>query len=374
MGLGKRGRKAGVVSEDDLPGYISEEDSSTHSSDLNSESDKENVDQSPREVPVYQSDPEVEGIRMISSTPLLINWNEANTPELKMRQIRQYEQYVALRIECSVASGTPLTPSVSHVNEKLPKAHTTIAINGITAAHEMRRLKEKNLKRSVRDQGTVILANYGPITVYDARLRVAKDLHNRRANQAAEELRFHKKEVRDEAAYARRWLLQVRKLLRASLRDLRVADIVRSQPTYSQEVKSFTTGQFHLKAQHQECISSTALLGTRYCLHREMHSKMRKSKELASLAMKSGQSEVPKVFKFRWNPPFLLPFDYDFNNCKEAVDFIIADEEKRRALRQKLCLEIDGVEIDEDNEESDSEEAESFEDEEIAIMDSIIVR
>ena len=175
-----------------------------------------------------------------------------------------------------MASGTPLTPSVSHVNEKLRKAHTTLAINGITAAQEMRRLKEKNLKRSARDQGTVILTNYGPITVYDARLRVAKGLHNRRANQAAEGLRFHKNEVRDEAAYARRWLLQVRKLLRASLRDLRVADIVRSQPTYSQEVKSFTAGQFHLKTQHQECISSTALLGTRYCLHREMHSKMRK--------------------------------------------------------------------------------------------------
>ncbi|RYC79160.1 hypothetical protein BFJ63_vAg17960, partial [Fusarium oxysporum f. sp. narcissi] len=159
------------VAEDDLPGYISEGDSSTHSSDLNSESGEENVDQSPREV--YQSDPEVEEIRMISSTPLLINWNEVNTPELKMRQIRQYEQYVALRIECSVASGTPLTPSVSHVNEKLRKAHTTLAINGFTAAQEMRRLKEKNLKRSARDQGTVILANYGPITVYDARLRVA---------------------------------------------------------------------------------------------------------------------------------------------------------------------------------------------------------
>ncbi|EGU87107.1 hypothetical protein FOXB_02376, partial [Fusarium oxysporum f. sp. conglutinans Fo5176] len=180
------------VAEDDLPGYISEGDSSTHSSDLSSESDEENVDQSPREV--YQSHPEVEEIRMVSSTTLLINWNEVDTPELKMRQIRQYEQYVALRIECSVASGTPLTPSVSHVNEKLRKAHTTLAINSITAAQEMRRLKEKNLKRSARDQGTVILANYGPITVYDARLRVAKDLHNRRANQAAEELRFHKKE------------------------------------------------------------------------------------------------------------------------------------------------------------------------------------
>ncbi|KAI8401732.1 hypothetical protein FOFC_18601 [Fusarium oxysporum] len=324
------------VAEDDLPGYISEGGSSTHSSDLNSESDEKNVDQSPREV--YQSDPEVEGIRMISSTPLLINCNEVNTPELKMRQIRQYEQYVALRIECSVASGTPLTPSVSHVNEKLRKAHTTLAINGITAAQEMRCLKEKNLKRSARDQGTVILANYGPITVYDARLRVAKGLHNRRANQAAEELRFHKNEVRDEAAYARRQK-STYLLTRVYLVNSVTGDKILPPPRDALE-----------------------------------NEEMRKSKELASLAKKSGQSEVPKVFKFRWNPPFLLPFDYDFNICKEAVDFIIADEGKRRALRQKLCLEIDGVEIDEDNEESDSEEAEPFEDEEITIIDSIIVR
>jgi hypothetical protein len=93
---------------------------------------------------------------------------------------------------------------VAHVNEKLRKAHTTFALNGITATQEMRRRKEKNLKRSNRDQGITILANYGPITVYDARLRVAKDGHNRRANQAAEAQRIHKKEAKDEATYLRR--------------------------------------------------------------------------------------------------------------------------------------------------------------------------
>ncbi|RKK62639.1 hypothetical protein BFJ69_g17000 [Fusarium oxysporum] len=159
-----------------------------------------------------------------------------------MRQIRQYEQYVALRIEVSVASGTPLTPTVAHVNEKLRKAHTTLALNGITATQEMRRLKEKSLERSNRDQGTTILANYGPITVYDARLRVAKDLHNRRANQAAEAQWMHKKKVRDEAAYLRRWMTEVRRLLRASLQQLRVNDLYSSQPTYSQGVRPFTAG------------------------------------------------------------------------------------------------------------------------------------
>ncbi|EGU73157.1 hypothetical protein FOXB_16332 [Fusarium oxysporum f. sp. conglutinans Fo5176] len=145
---------------------------------------------------VHHSNRHDQEIRLMSTPPPRVNWIEMNTPELKLRQIRQYEEYVALRIECSITSGTPLTPSVSHVNEKLRKAHTTLAVNGITATQEMRRLKEKNLRRSARDQGTTILANYGPITIYDARLRVAKDQHNRLAGQAAEEARVHTKEVR----------------------------------------------------------------------------------------------------------------------------------------------------------------------------------
>lgn len=149
-----------------------------------------------------------------------------------MRQIRQCGEYVALRIKYLITSGTPLTPSVSHVNEKLQKAYTTLAVNGITATQEMRRLKEKNLRRSAQDQGTTILANYRLITIYDARLRVAKDQHNRLAGQAAEEARMHTKEVRVKVGYLQRWIAAVRKMLRASLKDLRVADLYSSQPTY----------------------------------------------------------------------------------------------------------------------------------------------
>ncbi|KAF4447314.1 hypothetical protein F53441_9138 [Fusarium austroafricanum] len=184
------------VAEESLPGYISRGSSSTHSSDNNSEMSEEGDVTPPREL--HHSNRRDQEIRLMSTPPPRLNWIEMNTPQLKMRQIRQYEEYVALRIECSIASGTPLTPSVSHVNEKVRKAHTTLAVNGITATQEMRRLKEKNLKRSARDQGTTILANYGPITIYDARLRVAKDQHNRLAGQAAEEACLHTKEVRDE--------------------------------------------------------------------------------------------------------------------------------------------------------------------------------
>jgi hypothetical protein len=168
------------------------------------------------------------------TTPPQVNWIEMNTPELRLRQIRQYEEYVALRIECSVASGRPLTPSVSHVNEKVRKAHTALAINGNTATQEMRRLKEKNLRRRAREQGTSVIANYGPITVHDLRLHVARDEHNRRANQRLEEERIHKKEVKCEASYFKEWLKNLSTILRASTSDLRVADWHHSQPTYSQ--------------------------------------------------------------------------------------------------------------------------------------------
>jgi hypothetical protein len=357
--------------EADLPGYISAGDSSAYPSDDDSESDEEDVGQSSQEL--HHSNRVNEENRLMSPTPPSVNWNEVVTPELKMRQIRQYEQYVALRIEVSVASGTPLTPTVAHVNEKLRKAHTTLALNGITATQEMRRLKEKNLRRSNRDQGTTILANHGPITVYDARLRVAKDLHNRRANQTAEAQRIHKKEVRDEAAYLRRWMTQGRRLLRASLQQLRVNDLYSSQPTYSQGVRPFTAGQFHIKTQHQDCISSAGLLGIKYCLHRELHAKTRESKVRRKEAKEAGKTEVPRLFNFYWNPPFLLPYDYDVKIVNKALEFVIVDEEKRRSIRKKLSLEIDGVEIDEELEEIDSDDTESLENDEITVRENITV-
>ncbi|KAG7424913.1 hypothetical protein Forpi1262_v013740 [Fusarium oxysporum f. sp. raphani] len=96
------------AAEADLPGYISTGDSSAHPSDEDSESDEEDFGQFSRDL--HHSNRVNEEIRLVSSTPPLVNWNEVIAPELKMRQIRQYEQYVALRIEVSVASGTPTVP------------------------------------------------------------------------------------------------------------------------------------------------------------------------------------------------------------------------------------------------------------------------
>ncbi|KAG7423213.1 hypothetical protein Forpi1262_v015531 [Fusarium oxysporum f. sp. raphani] len=78
------------AAEADLPGYISAGDSSAHPSDEDSESDEEDFGQFSRDL--HHSNRVNEEDRLVSSTPPLVNWNEVITPELKVRQIRQYEQ------------------------------------------------------------------------------------------------------------------------------------------------------------------------------------------------------------------------------------------------------------------------------------------
>ncbi|KAF4332043.1 hypothetical protein FBEOM_14167 [Fusarium beomiforme] len=99
---------------------------------------------------------------------------------------------------------------------------------------------------------------------------------------------------------------------------------------------------------------------------------MKQSKERAKQAVESGSQEVIKVFRFHWNPPFLLPFDYNFNIVKEALEFLVADEEKRSSNR-KMSLEADGLEIVEDDEELIDGEDDDSENDEIDVGGSIEV-
>jgi hypothetical protein len=93
----------------------------------------------------------------------------------------------------------------------------------------------------------------------------------------------------------------------------------------------------------------------------------------ATNAKESESREAPRVFIFHRNPQFLLPFDYDFNIVKEALEFIISDEEKRRSNRKKMSLEADGLEIVEDDEEMDEDDEYDDDNEEVLIGDTIEV-
>jgi uncharacterized DUF497 family protein len=58
---------------------------------------------------------------------------------------------------------------------------------------------------------------------------------------------------------------------------------------------------------------------------------------------------------------------------KEALEFIISDEEKRRSNRKKMSLEADGLEIVEDDEEMDEDDEYDDNNKEIVIGDTIEV-
>lgn len=79
-----------------------------------------------------------------------------------------------------------------------------------------------------------------------------------------------------------------------------------------------------------------------------MNAKMKNSKLLVKQARDAEQEAIPKIFPFYWNPPFLLPFDYNFTVVQNAVEFLVYDTEKRCGKWKKLSLKGDSLEIEEE--------------------------
>ncbi|KAG6068946.1 hypothetical protein E4U32_006746 [Claviceps aff. humidiphila group G2b] len=61
------------------------------------------------------------------------DWRNASTPPWNLRTIQDYHDYVATRIESSILSQVPLTPSVIRTFSKARKAGHSLALYGITA-------------------------------------------------------------------------------------------------------------------------------------------------------------------------------------------------------------------------------------------------
>ncbi|XP_044720077.1 DDE superfamily endonuclease domain-containing protein [Hirsutella rhossiliensis] len=234
------------------------------------------------------------------------NWNNVSTPRLNLSTIQRYHAYVQLRLATSVDSHMPLTPSVTYVYEKARKADKTLALNGITATAEMTKIKEKQAKRSSLQQQTTIVARYGPLSVGDARIRVARDEYNRQAAQEEEAQRVRNKEVRDEAGYIRRWLRKVRFNVRISITEARIRDI---RGLWAKGDK-----RAHLNCNEWMCAS--------YRILRELHNRG------------VGQSKA-----------IMWPEYYDREIVKEAAELVVMEANKRAICRQTLSLEADGIEM-----------------------------
>ncbi|KAM5344596.1 hypothetical protein ACJ41O_013131 [Fusarium nematophilum] len=292
---------------------------------------------SPRELPGYvregteSSDCTLPSIRLPGpQTPpskRKFSWNDVCTPPLRVRTIGNYSEYVRLRIEASMASGVPLTPSVTHTYDKMRKAHVTLALNGIAATQEMHRLKEKALRREKLNEATSFTCKYGPIRVSDARLRVARDEYHRQAAQAEEQRRLLKRDAHDEVKYIRRWLAEVRSRVRRSVTDVKISEIYAHKKRHWKGLFRYKKQtEWWSKTDRRLHLDSAEWLSQRYVMHRELHEQ---NKLLPDL-----EPAVP------W-PPF-----YDTEVIREAMRFIALEERERRARRGPLLdYEVDGLEI-----------------------------
>ncbi|KAG6018391.1 hypothetical protein E4U40_000410, partial [Claviceps sp. LM458 group G5] len=90
------------------------------------------------------------------------DWRNASTPPFNLRTIQHYNDYVETRIESSILSQVPLTPSVIRTFSKARKASHSLALNGITATREMRLIKEKALARTNRHARNAVIGKLGP--------------------------------------------------------------------------------------------------------------------------------------------------------------------------------------------------------------------
>ncbi|KAJ6436237.1 restless-like transposase [Purpureocillium lavendulum] len=153
------------------------------------------------------------------------DWLSVCTPSLSVPQIQRYHEYVGLRMHVSIYSNVALTPSVAHVYDKACKASKALELNGVAATAELRRLQKKSLERQRRDEHTMVVAKFGPISMHDARLRAARDEYNRQAAQEDEQRRIFRRDVRQEVGCFRRWLRETRARVRKSVSRLRTRDL-----------------------------------------------------------------------------------------------------------------------------------------------------
>ncbi|KJZ78873.1 hypothetical protein HIM_01646 [Hirsutella minnesotensis 3608] len=243
-------------------------------------------------------------------TPLtkpLFDWNSVTTPKHSLMLLAQLQQYVKIRIEGCLESDVPLTPSVRHVLSKANRAGRILALNGIMATSEMAIIKEKQLRRSTLKEGTQVVARFGPLSVHDARVRVARDEYNRRASQEDEARRIRKKRSREEVPFVRRWMRDLRSVARNSVTKWRLSEMRRRG--------GLTKADFRAYLDNPEQL----------CLHYRLFRELKHKGKI--------------VNSFTW------PEEYDVDIIDDAVLLLATEYHDRVSSRKALSLEVDGIEI-----------------------------
>ncbi|KAM4067890.1 DDE superfamily endonuclease [Hirsutella rhossiliensis] len=190
----------------------------------------------------------------------------------------------------------------------------------------MRRLKENQLRRSKLAEGTSIVGKFGPLTVHDSRLRVAKDEYNRLAAQADEARRRLKKEVREEAAFLRRWVRQVKGTCRDSI-----------SKSSNKQLRLLGRDKRGLRS-YMDSIESICY---QYAAFRALGDPDR-STDCPFAWIWYNDITYNRSSVLTW------PKDYDREVVQKAVELVILETQERSTARRALTFEVDGIEITEE--------------------------
>ncbi|KAM4067887.1 DDE superfamily endonuclease [Hirsutella rhossiliensis] len=279
------------VRERELPGFV--EEGTPIDDDSSNEDAFENMRSTPQ-TPTSRSIEAVPGGRG-PATPVTvhrIDWKTLKTPRLNLHDIHKCHEFIRLRIDLSIASGTPITPSVAHVQGKVRKAAHTLALNGITATDEMRRLKENQLRRSKLAEGTSIAA----------------------------------KEVREEAAFLRRWVRQVKGTCRDSI-----------SKSSNKQLRLLGRDKRGLRS-YMDSIESICY---QYAAFRALGDPDR-STDCPFAWIWYNDITYNRSSVLTW------PKDYDREVVQKAVELVILETQERSTARRALTFEVDGIEITEE--------------------------
>jgi hypothetical protein len=96
-----------------------------------------------------------------------------STPALNLTAIGQYSKYIDKRLQLSILTRCPPTPTFARVIEKRDKAMKIMVLSGELARDELFQKSEAEKEKVRRRSGNRHIQKYGTISVYDGRLRVA---------------------------------------------------------------------------------------------------------------------------------------------------------------------------------------------------------
>lgn len=115
-----------------------------------------------------------------ATPPPRSDWSQFNTP-LTMRTRKKGVEYIRKRHFESIEQGTPITPSVIRVAEKVEKGSETSMLRGALSKHRLYILSKAEAAHKRRKEASgKVVQKYGEIRVYQARRQIEGEEEEKR--------------------------------------------------------------------------------------------------------------------------------------------------------------------------------------------------